>query len=226
MMPKILESKVNARKMLLGVLILLAAFFLLILSTKQILWIISIPLLIAGLSLILEAGHRRQPELPLLAVASLGYATIYLLIQTIPSLWYLFQQTSLFLSYNISTITKTALLLGPTTSGLWILLLFYVFLSSSFLLIPQKSQKDILWFIECIGGLLLLWILYIGILSVVPFSTNTEPIRFHPLFFSLCLIPTVLYYLRYPFKEPISNVSPLKRKGKMLHENGRSENCN
>jgi hypothetical protein len=96
-----------------------------------------------------------------------------------------------------------------------------VFLGSSFLLIPKKSRQNILWFIECIGGLLLLWALYIGILSVTPFSTNSEPIRFHPVFFSLCLIPTVLYYIRYPFKEPTSNVSPLKRKAKILLKTGR-----
>jgi hypothetical protein len=213
-------STPSRKKTSIGIMLLTAAFLILLLSTTQSLWIASIPLLITGINLLSQAGERKQKELPLLAVACFGYAVVYLLIQTIPLLWYSLQQTSLFLSHAVGVITGTPLLLGPTTSGFWILLIFLTFLSSSFLLVPKKTRKDILWFIECIAGLFLLWVLYLSFLSIAPSISNTDTIGFHPVFFSLCLIPLFLYLFRYPFKEPIADIPPMKIKVRILLKTG------
>ena len=203
----LLKKRTDSRKItLFGVILLVAAFLLLILSNTQLLWIASIPLLMTGLSLLLLATKRPQKEIPLLIIASFGYTIVYLLIQTIPLVWYLLQQTSLQITHAIGSITGTPLLLGPTTSGLWILLIFLTFICSSFLRISKKTRHDLLWFTGCIMGLIFIWFLYLGTLSIVSFPSNTETIRYHPVFFFLCFIPTFLYLLRYPYKEPTAHL--------------------
>ena len=188
-------------KLIMGLVFLAGAFVLLIFSTTQLLWISSIPLLISGLDLILQAVDRKRKELPLLAVASFGYALVFLLLQTIPFFWYIHQQCSLLTSHTIGIITGTPLLLGPATSGLGILLIFLIFLSSSFLLQARKTRKEITWFTVCIGGLFFVWIIYLVILGFVTFPSKNETVNLHPLLFLFCLIPTFGYLLRYQFKE-------------------------
>jgi hypothetical protein len=205
---------------LLGIILLVVAFLLLILSTTQLLWIASIPLLLAGLFILSQTIKKPQKEIPLLIIASFGYAVLSLLIQTIPQLWYLLQQTSLSITHAIGGITGTPLLLGPTTSGLWMLLIFLTFLCSSFFYIPQKTRKELLWFTGCFIGLILLWTIYLGAISIITFSTNPETIQYYPLLLSLCFIPTFLYLLRYPYKEPATRVTIGKRKITALLKTG------
>jgi hypothetical protein len=204
----------------LGSIILLIAFLVLLLSTTPILWIASIPLLLVGLSILTYVNTREQHELPLLVTASFGYTLLYILIQTIPSLWYVLQQTSLVVSHTVGVIIGTPLLLGPTTSGLWILLLSIIFLCCSALLIPKKSRKDLLWFITCIVTLVLLWVLYLVVLSIITPSSNADAIRFHPVFFSLNLIVLLIYYLRYPFASPTPPTTLFKTKRTMVWKTG------
>jgi hypothetical protein len=188
-------------KLITGLILLIGAFLLLIFSSNQVLWISSIALLISGLDLILQAVDRKRKELSLLAVASFGYAVVFLLFQTIPLFWYIHQQCSLQVSHTIGIITGKPLLLGPTTSGLGIFLVFLVFLLSSFLLQTKKTRKEITWFTVCCGGLFFVWILYLAILGFVSFASNNDTINLHPLLFLFCLIPTFGYLLRYQFKE-------------------------
>ncbi len=209
----LLETKATRNPPLLGSILLIVAFLLLLLSTTPILCIASIPLLLVGLSFVTRANAREQHELPRLAAASFGYALVYLLIQTIPLFWFFLQQTSLRLSHGIGTITGTPLLLGPTASGFWIFILFVTVLVCSFLLIPKKSRKELLRFIECLVGLFLLWVIYLIFLSLITPSSNADAIQFHPVFFSFCLIVLLLYYFRFPFtvQSPEKNLSNRKR---------------
>ena len=207
-------------KLIIGLILLIGAFLLLIFSLNQILWISSIPLLISGLDLILQAVDRKRKELLLLAVVSFGYAFVFLLLQTIPFSWYIHQQCSLLASHAIGIITGTPLLLGPATSGLGILLIFLIFLISSFLLLARKTRKEIAWFTVCSGGLFFVWILYLVILGFVSFTSKNDTVNLHPLLFLFCLIPTFGYLIRYRFKETPTDAIPRNGNHKKILKNG------
>jgi hypothetical protein len=207
-------------KLIMGLILLVGTFLLLIFSLNQLLWISSIPLFISGLDLILQAVHRKRKELPLLAVVSFGYAFVFLLLQTIPFFWYIHQQCSLLASHTIGIITGTPLLLGPATSGLGILLIFLIFLSSSFLLLARKTRKEFTRFTVCSGGLFFVWIIYLVILGFVSFTSKNDTANLHPLLFLFCLIPTFGYLLRYPFKETPADAIPWNGNHKKILKNG------
>ena len=203
----------------LGIILLIIAFLILIFGDGQPLWLASVSVLIFGLVGILQANSKPRKEFYLLGTASFGYAIVFLLIQSIPILWYFFQQSSLSITHFIGVIIGTPLLLGPTADGLWILLLFLVVLFSGFL-VRTKSRKNTAWFLECTTGLIIIWILYIGVLDVMPSSTNTEPLRYHILFFSFGLLPIIVHTLRDPMKEQIPSRPFMKRKERKLVKNG------
>jgi len=207
-------------KLIMGLILLVGAFLLLIFSLNQLLWISSIPLFISGLDLILQAVDRKRKELPLLAVASFGYVFVFLVLQTIPFFWYIHQQCSLLASHAIGIITGTPLLLGPATSGLGILLIFLIFLSSSFLLQARKTRKEIACFTVCSGGLFFLWIIYLVILGFVSFTSKNDTANLHPLLFLFCLIPIFGYLLRYQFKETPADAIPWNGNHKKILKNG------
>jgi hypothetical protein len=193
-----------------GVILLTVAFLLLLLSPTPTLWMASIPLLLSGLHLTSQTDERRHKELPLLAAASFGYAVVYLLIQTIPPLWHLLQQFSLLFSHGAGIITGTPLLLGPSASDLWILLIILTFLCSSILLTPKKTQAALRRFLICVLALFLIWIFYLCFLSFVSFSSNADTMTFHPVFFFLCLIPLLLYLLKYDYREDVRAIPFMK----------------
>jgi len=205
---------------LIGSILLISAYLILLFTSTQILWLSSIPLLLAGITMIRTSIQRTRQELPLLTVASFGYALFFLLVQTIPFLWDGFQQTSLFISHAIGLLTGTPLLLGPSTSGLWIITIILLFLSSSYIVSPQHHKKETLRFLGSIGGVLLTWLVYLAVLSVVSFTTKTDTINFHPLLFMVCLIPTYLYLSRYRYKEPAPALPLSTYKATHLLKNG------
>jgi hypothetical protein len=207
-------------KLIIGLILLISACVLLIFSANQILWISSIPLFILGLDLILQAVDKKRKELPLLAAASFGYAVVFLLLQTIPFFWYIYQQFSLLVSHTTGIITGNPLLLGPAASGLGILLIFLIFLISNFLLLAGKTRKEIAWFTVCSGGLFFIWVLYLVILGFVSFTSKNDTVNLHPLLFLFCLIPTFGYLLRYRFKETPTDTIPWTGNHKKILKNG------
>jgi hypothetical protein len=113
------------------------------------------------------------------------------------------------------------LLLGPSTSGLWILLTYFVFISSGFIVQPRKTRKELGFFTGCIGAIFIIWVLYLTTLGVISFSSKNEVINFHPLLFALCLLPTFLYLIKYQFKERTSETLTLQTiKLKKILKNG------
>jgi hypothetical protein len=215
-------TKKNPHRMqaILGMLLVLSGFLLLTFTTTQLLWIFSIPVLVGGLDLCLMAIDRKRIELHLLAVASFGYGLVFLILQTIPFSWYIYQQSSLIISHIIRMITQTPFLLGPTTSGLNILLVFLTFLISIFLTTSSKKSKDILWFGLSLGGLLFIWFFYLILLNVISYTSNDAE-NLHPLFFLLCLIPIFSILLRYRTTETSPGITiPKKRHLKHYLKNG------
>lgn len=181
---------------ILGLLLCLIGVLLLIASDTHLLWLSCLPVILIGLHHSLQALDHQRDELLLLALASFVYSLVFLIMQTIPFTWYLYQQTSLAVTSRSGTITGTSQALGPTTSGLGLLLICLVFIICVFVLTSQKTKRDILWFSLCIASLFLLWFLYIILLGLIPY-TSDEALNFHIFFFLLSIVPCILSLHRY-----------------------------
>lgn len=205
---------------LLGSIVLISAFLFLLFTATQVLWLASVPLLLTGITIIKRAFQQTRQELPVLTVASFGSALFFLLTQTIPFLWFGFQQTSLFISHAVGLLTGTPLLLGPSTSGLWIISTILIFLSSSYILGTRHTRKGAIRFIGSMSIIVLIWLIYLGSLSVLSFSTKTDTVYFHPILLIFCLIPAFFYFLRTDYKEQVPTFISLRRSAKKLLSNG------
>lgn len=209
-------SKKNPHRvqLVVGVILCLFGFLLLIVSKNHLLWICSIPVILSGLDLCLQGIDRRRNDLYFLAIASFGYGLMFLLLETIPALWYLYQQSSLLVTHAVGILTTIPLLLGPTTSGLGILLVSFVFLMSSFLLATKKTHKELLWFCFCIAGLWCIWFFYLFALNLISYPSN-DALDLHPLFFIFCLIPIFGFLFRSTIKNTASVIT--LKKGWLKH---------
>jgi hypothetical protein len=177
-----------------GLILLIVAFLILLFTDVQLLWLASVPLLISGLSLCLQTMERSRKELYWLTVTSYGYAVVFLLLQTMPFLWSMYQQSSRTLTNALGKVIGTPLLLGPTTSGFTILLIFLVFLLCIFILLEKKTRTDVKRFALAVTGMVLVWVVYIMVLGSISYSSKSDTITFHPVLFLLGLLP-VFWYL-------------------------------
>lgn len=186
----------DQKKLACGILLWLGGFFLLLVTETQLLWVTSIPLLLAGLDISLRALHNKRRELGILTISSFAYGLTFLLIQTVPSIWWFFQQSSLLFSDALSTLSGSPVVLGPTASGLGILLIFIILLLTVFLFTRPKKTKEFLWFGISLLGLLLIWFCYILLLSFMAYSSS-EMFALLPVLFFFFLIPIFILFLKY-----------------------------
>lgn len=208
-------SKTNHRRITLlsGLFLCLFGFLLLLELKTNLIWIASVAVILSGIDLSLRGINRRRNELSLLAFSSFLYAVVFLLLQTIPSLWYLFQQTSLSISQMIGTLTQTSFLLGPTTSGQGIVLVAIVFLIGSVLFPHKKTRKNLFWFFGCLLGLCLIWFFYLLLLDLISYP-SIDAFNLHPFLFLFCLFPLFVFLFRVQFSETIE---PIQQKARLVH---------
>ena len=207
----------NVNKILAGILLILFSFILLIFTKNQMLWIASIPILISGLDLTLRSLDIKRKELYLLSVTSFAYTIFFILLQTIPALWQIIQQFSLMFSGAIGSIINKPLSLGPSTSGLWIVITF-ITLSIVSLFLYHKKRSQAIKLVFNILGLLIFWTIYVIVLTIVEFESKNDVVNLHIIFFLFCLIPTFIYLLNFEFKE--SKIDILNFKAKKIIKNG------
>jgi len=207
-------------QLIIGTILCIFGFLLLSVSKTHLLWIFSVPVILSGLNLCLQGMDRRRNELHLLAIASFVYGLVFLLSETIPLVWYLYQQSSLLVTHTIGVMTTIPFFLGPTTSGLGILLVSLLCLFSSFLLARKKTRKDILWFCLCIAGLWLIWFFYLLALNWISYP-SIDAHNLHPLFFLFCLIPVFSFLFRSGVKDTASVIIPKKDWLKHYLKNGK-----
>ncbi|MBN1861642.1 MAG: hypothetical protein JW840_09305 [Candidatus Thermoplasmatota archaeon] len=205
--------------LMISLTVCLVGFLLLIISNTQLIWMSSISVFLSGLFLCVKTLDRTRTELGLLAVASFGYAIVFLLLQTLPLSWYIYQQSSLLVTTSIGSMTGTPQTLGPTTSSLGILLVSLVFLLTVFFFTSKKTKRDIVWFSLCSVGLFLLWSLYLTFLSLTTYPA-IESLNYHVYFFLFSLLPPFLSLYSYHSTEPDSFVVPQKRRVIHLLKNG------
>lgn len=203
-----------------GLLLCLGGFLLLILSDTQLLWLCSIPLILTGLTICLQILNKKRNEFHILAITSFVYALVFVFLQSIPFAWYVFQQGSLIASQTVGMITGAPLLLGPSVSGLGILLLFIIFFFTIFFVTPHKTKKDMLWFLFCLAGVVFIWLGSLLLLSVLTFASGDVTL-FQVLFFLFCLIVSFALLGRYHGKGPsVEMILPHKNQMKRIVKNG------
>jgi hypothetical protein len=207
-------------KLILGLIVLIGAFLLFTFSQTQLLLLSSVPLLISGLDLSLWTMDRKRKELRFLAIASFGYAFVFLLVHTILPLWSIYQQGSLLVSHAIGVIAGAPLLLGPTASGQGIVLVSLVFMISIFILIPEKTKKDTARFAISIGGVLIVWFFYLIFLGYATYTSKSDTMLFHPWFYLLILIPLFGYLFKSRTLEIPQEIPPQRSALKKLFKNG------
>lgn len=203
-----------------GLILSLSGFLLLILSNTQLLWLSSIPLILSGLTLCLQALNNKRNEVHLLAVTSFTYTLLFVVLQSIPSTWIIYQQSSFITSQIAGMLIGTPLLLGPSISGLGILLLFLTLFFTVFFITPQKTRTYTCWFCLCLAGLLCIWFGSLLLFGVLRINSNDVPL-FQLFVFFLSLIPTLSLLVRYPGKGPSAEmILPQKNHIKRILKNG------
>jgi len=196
------KEKTFLYKTTIGLILILFSFILLLATKTQMLWLTSIPILLSGLDLILRGVKIKRKELYLLSVASFVYALFYILTQTIPTLWFSIQQFSLLFSRAIGSMVGKPLLLGPSTSGLWIVIIFFIF-SCCVLFLSHRRKKH---FLLNVIGLAVCWVVYLIILSFVDFKSKSDVLNLHYVLFLFCLVPTFIYLAKTRFKDEPLNI--------------------
>ena len=186
------------QKIYTGFFLIGFSFVIILFTDLQMLWIASVPLMLSGLDLCLKGVYFKRKELYFLSVTSFIYAIFYILLQNISTLWYTIQQISLSWSHVIGSIINKPLLLGPSSSGLWIITSFFTLLIVTLILSPSKKQtiKATLTLI----GLFFAWTIYILFLGLTTFEVKSDVINFQYILFLICLIPTYIYTSKYKFK--------------------------
>lgn len=204
------KNKEHLYKILAGLILILFSFVLLLFTKMQILWVASIPILTSGLDLTLQGLDKKRKELHLLSAASFIYALFFMLLQTIPILWYTIQQSSLMFSNLIGSIINKPLSLAPSASGLWIVIIFLILSIVSFSISHNKKQSQIIRLVLNIVGLLIAWSVYLIILGFIEFESKNDVINLHYILFLFCLIPTFLYPSKYEYKESTTRILKFK----------------
>ena len=214
------EEKNSFYTLLIGIFLVLFSFILL-LSTKIVLILLSsIPIFISGLDLTLKGIKIKRKEFYLLSFFSLSYIMFYLLIQTITVFWHIIQRFSIVFSSSIGSLIGKSMVLGPTVSGLWIVIIFLILSIVGFILSSNKKIQ-IIKFLIAIVWIFIGWIIYLIVISFIEFKLKNDVVNLHIVLFILCLIPTLIYLIKSNIEEErVINLNIKKINIKKIIKNG------
>lgn len=193
-----------------GLVLIIFSFVIFIFTRYKMLWFISITILISGIDILLEVVNIKRKELQLLAVSSFVYTIFFMFLQTTPILWNALKELSLLFTSTIGHIISKPLSMGPSTSGLWIVIIFFVFLSTAFFLTGLQKKK---YFFISVSGLIICWAFYLVLIGSINVESNNQVMDYIFILFILCLIPSFFYLSRVRinyYKIQIPNVKKLK----------------
>jgi len=176
---------------LTGISLIIFSFTLLVVTKIVILWLTSIPIFISGLKLTLKDIKIKRKEFYLLSIFSLSYVIFYVLFQTIPFFWHFIQGFSLMVSSSIGSFIGKSMILGPTISGFWIVIIFLIISIINFVLSSNKKIQ-LKNFIFTIIGIFIVWIIYLVIFGFIEFKFKNDVVNLHILLFVFCFIPTLI----------------------------------
>lgn len=179
-------------KTIFGILLVILSFIIIIFAVNApLLWLTALPLFLLGIDFILRSHNKQRVELPLLTLTAFTYALVFLLIDKIPTLWYTSQQLSLSFSQTVSGLIGKQLVLGPSASGLWILITLFIF-SLILFLFSRRHKKQ---FLLSLVGLLLAWFSYHIFRALYSFEAELDAVNSQYIMFIIGLIPILLYFI-------------------------------
>ena len=183
-----LKKKIN-NNLLIGIILIIFSFCVLILTKNRFFWLVSIPILLSGLHLVLYEYNVKNRGLNLLILVTFLFSLFTIYIDNVPLLWNPIQRFSLIFTQAIGSLIGKPLLLGPTASGLWILILFLIFNITLFFVSKRNIKKLIFGTI----GLFIAWIIFLIFIAFYQFESTVDLVNSQYVFFILGLVPTLIY---------------------------------
>jgi len=184
------KLKSKEKNTIIGSILILLSFFIILYFNFYIVWLTSIPLLIFGITLVESKGDRENQLLPL--VSSFFYALFMIFITNMPVIWNYLQKFSLHFTSFVGYISGKPLTLGPSVSGLWILI--SILIADVMIFVFSKKRENALRFMLSLFGIFVTWIIFLVILNHGSFDTTKDKINFQYIFLILSLIPFSIYY--------------------------------
>ncbi|MCX6666543.1 MAG: hypothetical protein NT038_10895 [Euryarchaeota archaeon] len=182
--------------LIVGIVFIIFSFIILLSTFSRELWLFQLPIFIIGLNYFLFALDEKRKEFFTLTLTTFLYASFFLIVQNIPQIFNSISAFSLVISKSISSISETVIL-GSSMSGLWIILTFFFFSLSLFLLSEkQKKYQKFKLFIFSILGIVISWFIFIILESMVFFVLTDIIILLHFLIFILNLIIVLPFVIK------------------------------
>lgn len=180
-----------------AVLLLISSFIILFQTKNQLIWLMSTSAWASSLLLLTIKTERK--ELPFFLKMSILYTIFAIFVETLPTVWLSIQHFSYIFTTIIGKLIGKEMIYGPSVSGLWILIMFFLF----YFLIFIHDKKKIRFSIATIS-LILTWIFYLTVRAYLPlfqheisaFKNQTLAINSQIILFLTLLIPTAIYYLK------------------------------
>jgi len=140
--------------------------------------------------MLVKSKRDKQLLLPLLS--SFFYALFMIFVTNMPILWNYLQKFSLSFTNFVGYISGKALTLGPSTSGLWILISILIVNITIFIF--SKKRKNVLRFVLSLIGVFVAWLIFLVILNWISFDVTRDKINFQYVLLIMGLIPLSIYY--------------------------------
>jgi hypothetical protein len=188
---KIKTKNISSKKFLFSIILIIFSLFLLLFSYSDLLWIMSIPIIVSSVDFALGLINIERKELKILSIGSLIFSIFYILIHAIPSLLYIFSKFSLSVTSFIGKLIGKPTLFGPSISGFWMVVIFLIFSFTIFYF--DKNRKKIMLLLNIIT-IFAIWIIYILIMILSNFY-KLDAINLYYILFIGLLIPTLIYFI-------------------------------
>jgi len=192
---KLYKNHDNNRLSIAGASLILLSFLALISTEKPELWIAFLIVFICGLNLLIRSSGYIDLHLPALALGSLFYDVFYIFYQNDPFIWRCVTNLSQVISIASGRIVGTAATFGPTISGLPILLTFFCFFASFFILSEKRPNRPKRALIAALVGSIVLYAVFLATaISIWDLADKFMDLTF--LVFFVLLIPFLAFVWR------------------------------
>lgn len=200
----------SMRKLLFGLMLIFLSLVLLFATSSREFWLIQLPIFILGLNTVIQSIEYKKTDLTALLISSFLYALFIIVIQNAYILYYAIQQFSIAVSQGVGHLSQTVTL-GPSASGLWMLISFLFYIVSSFLISEKRKEKKTIYLI--VGSMLtsfLAWIVYILVQSLYEFESLPDRINAQYMLFILLSITILIFTLKGRTKSYSFDIPRLK----------------
>lgn len=183
----------------IGLVLVLISLAVLFSTLRQEFWLASLPIFICGCDLVLRSLNRAEDHFIPLALGSLIYAIFYIGYIHIPSLWLGIRFLSQIITESLGRIVGISLNIGPTMSGLLILLTFFSITISFFILSEKEISGSLKLFFASLAGLTVVYAGHVMVLAGSGMAVNMVMDDIYFIFLIL-LIPFMLSVPRFKIK--------------------------